>query len=203
MHIFFVAAYPVLAHLAVVGDLSWMRGAALTALAAGVLYGGLQRKSPLAWGLFAVVASICLLSVPLGFSLYFLYIPPVVIPLLFWTVFTQSLLPGNVALVTAIGEQSRGPLDKPMRNYTRRVTIIWSILLGCMVLWSALLPWLGSVQLWSLFANVINYVLIAAMFVGEFAYRRWRFKSHDHPSFLQYLKIVIHADPRQQHKRAG
>ncbi len=67
---------------------------------------------------------------------------------------------------------------------------MWTVFFAVLALWSALLPWLATITLWSLFTNFINYMLAALLFVAEFVYRKWRFQDYDQPGFVEYLKIV-------------
>ena len=75
---------------------------------------------------------------------------------------------------------------------------MWGSFFVAMVLWSALLPWLTTVMLWSLFTNFLNYLMAALLFVGEYIYRRWRFQDYDHPGIIDYIKIVVRADIRKR-----
>ena len=59
------------------------------------------------------------------------------------------------------------------------------------------LPGLASKELWSLFTNLLNYLVVGTLFGGEYLYRRYRFRDHDHPSFPEYLRIVIQTDIRK------
>ena len=197
MQFVLVLAYPLLAHLAVTLHIPWLQALALIVLALGVLYRALWEKSRFAWIFFSVFSALCITASVWNAAIYLLYLPPILIPLLFWSVFFRSLLPGKEPLVTHIGEQARGPLSVDMRIYTRKVTIMWTVMFALIASWSALLPWLASPALWSLFTNVINYVLVGALFALEFLYRKYRFRDHDHPSFYQYLRIVINANVRE------
>jgi len=189
-------SYPLLVHLAVWFDLPGLEFLALFFLILRLLLPGLKRHRLLTWGLFLVVlAALCAVSY-LDITIYFLYLPPVLISLLFFSVFLHSLLPKHVPLVTAIGERARGPLSAEMRSYTWSVTLIWTVFFALMALWSALLPWLASVEIWSLFTNFVNYILVALLFTAEFMYRKWRFQEHDHPGFIDYFKIVANARER-------
>lgn len=124
------------------------------------------------------------------------FLVPVIVHGLVGWVFLRSLLPGREPLVTAIGRRARGVLPEPMQQYTRQVTWLWAGLFVCLLLLSIVLPFV-SVVLWSWGTNVLNYALIALLLAGEFAWRRRQFPSHDHPSFINYLRIVVQADVRQ------
>lgn len=107
--------------------------------------------------------------------------------------FLRTLLPPHIALITAIGEASRGPLEPALRLYTRRITCFWGLfLLLCSLLslghWlhlPALAPlvWLPAGQL----------PLSLLIFVGEFYLRKRLFPAHNHPGFKEYLMIVANA----------
>ncbi len=198
MPVALILSYPLLVHLAVWLELPVIQVLALLVLALGLFLPGLRQGSRFTWGLFFLVLVLLCTVGYLDIAIYLLYLPPVVIPLLFWGVFLHSLLPGKVPLVTAIGERARGPLSAQMRRYTRGVTLMWTVFFAVLALWSALLPWLLTNMQWSLFTNFINYLLVVLLFVAEFVYRKWRFQDHDHPGFLDYLKIVVNADIRKR-----
>ncbi len=188
-----IVAYPVMVHLAIWLQLTFLQIVALVLFSLGILLHGLRNKSKLAWLIFSVVLLCSVLLASYDMALYVLYLPPVIIPLLILSVFIKSLLPGHVALVTDIGEKARGPLSSEMRFYTKKVTWLWVIVLSAIVTLSTLLPWLSSDFVWSLFSNILNYVFVASLFIGEFIYRKYRFPNHSHPLFLEYIKIVVMA----------
>jgi hypothetical protein len=45
-------------------------------------------------------------------------------------------------------------------------------------------------SLWSLFANVLNYLLVAALFVVEFTYRKRRFPHQPYRGLLDFTRRV-------------
>lgn len=191
MQIALILLYLPLVHFAAVTGLPLLQAAALIVLAAGIFYKGLKAKQWLLWLLLVGVSGAIALLALFDLTLYVIYLPPIVLPLLIWGMFFNTLLPGKTPLVTAIGERARGPLSREMKIYTRRVTILWSVLLLGMSLWSAWLAWLNSPLLWSLVTNCLNYVVIIVVFFGEFYYRKHHFKNHDHPSLIDYIKIVV------------
>ncbi len=173
-----------------------LTGLALISLSAAILLGGLKQKQFLVWLSFIAIAVISLTLAWYNKALYMLYVPPVIISLVFFIVFFNTLLPGKEPLVTAIGERYRGPLTQEMRHYTKGVTILWVLTCGLMFMSSILLPIYAPYELWSLFANFLNYIILAMLFFIEFVYRCWRFPDHDHPGFIDYIKIVIDAEVR-------
>lgn len=196
MPVALIILYPLLVHLSVVTDVPQLQVAAIICFACGLLFKSLQRGSKTAW---LVLLSISAAAVSFGFldiTLYVLYLPPILLPMLLLFVFGRTLLPGQEPLVTAIGEASRGPLSPAMRHYTRRITQFWCAVFVVMMSWSLILPWLQQPELWSWFTNIINYGLVALLFLGEFILRKFLFPDHNHPGFVEYLRIVTQANIR-------
>jgi uncharacterized membrane protein len=89
-------------------------------------------------------------------------------------IFGASLAPGRKAIVTVFAEKSRGALPPAVMLYTRRVTWAWCLFCVAQLLGSGLLLLFAPVSVWSAFVNGCNLPLLAAMFCGEFAWRKWR-----------------------------
>lgn len=193
MQIVLLVAYPILVHLAIVLATPALQVAALSSLTAGLFYRLLVSFRPMAWLAWLSITGGVGVLAWLDSAIYFLYFLPVLLPLLLFAVFFRTLLPGQEPLVTAIGENSRGPLSEEIRHYTRRVTQLWAGCLLSMTIWAALLPWMASAELWSLVTGGLNYMLVGLIFVGEFIYRRFRFPDHNHPGFFEYIRIVAQA----------
>ena len=194
MPVFLVVSYPILVHLSVLLGWPFLQAIALTCLTAGFSLGELKRGNPYVW---CLLVSVCAVTVSLSLldaSIYLLYIPPVAIPLLLFGVFSLTLLPGKEPIITAIGEASRGPLSKEVRSYTKKVTGMWSVIFLIMIILGVALPLAGNQLLWSWTTSVWNYAVVGLIFLGEFIYRIWRFPDHDHPNFIEYIKIVVTAN---------
>lgn len=194
MQIVLVVLYPLLVHLSVLLNLPLLQALALISLVAGFTYQGLRNRNGFLWALLLLIAALLLLLAAINSTIYLLYVPPVALPLLLAVVFINTLLPGKEPLVTAIGEASRGPLSAEMRRYTRGVTTLWAAVFCLMVLEAFVLALAGRPQLWSWVTSILNYLLIGILFLGEFIFRKWRFPDHNHPGFVEYIKIVVHAN---------
>jgi uncharacterized membrane protein len=191
-----IVLYPLLVHLSVVTDVPQLQVVAIICFAAGILLKSLQRGNTIAWLVLVVVSLVAVGFGYLNITLYVLYLPPILLPLLLLFVFGRTLLPGQEPLITAIGEASRGPLTPAMRHYTRRITQFWCAIFFLMMSWSLILPWLEQPEVWSWFTNIINYGLVAMLFIGEFILRKRLFPEHNHPGFVEYLRIVANANIR-------
>jgi uncharacterized membrane protein len=197
MQLLLLIAYPICVHYAVVTMNPEAQLLALVLLAAGVSLPGIKKHSVFSW---LVLLSVMLLSVLISYlqlTMYVLYIPPIIIPLLLFSVFFRSLQPNETPMTTRIGETIHGSFSPDMRNYSRQVTVLWCVFFILLTLWSAMLPIYASDEIWSLFTSFINYLLVALLFVAEYFYRKWRFRTFNHLSFWQYMEQVVKADIRK------
>lgn len=192
-----LVCYPLSCHFAVTLDQPQLQLLALLFLSVGIILRGLLENSWLSWGVITLLLAAGLLINVLGIQRYILYLPPVVLPLMLWSIFQRSLQSGRTPLITSIAREVRGSLSEELRNYTRRVTTTWSWLFLALSVGSALLPFVASPVVWSLFTNFLNYLFIVLLFVFEFIYRQWRFSELEHKSFYQYLQSIARVDIRQ------
>lgn len=188
-----VSAYPLLVHISMVFNLPQLLVMAPLTFLTGVFWHGLISRKIFPWLIFLILCSSVLLAEYKGLTLYLLYLPPVLIPLLLLFIFGRTLRVGREPLITAIGESARGPLSQSMRHYTWRLTQLWCVVFAGMLVCSALLPWLEQPELWSWVTNIINYGVVGVLFVGEFMLRKKIFPSHNHPGFFEYLRIIASA----------
>ena len=127
-------------------------------------------NSPLAAWLFFALASFAVIVFATGSGATLLYYPVVVNAMLF-AVFGYSLWhpPTVIERIARIREPDLPPSGI---EYTRRVTIAWLVffvLNGSIALATAVA---GDLSQWSLYNGLIAYLLMGAMFAGEFVIRR-------------------------------
>jgi uncharacterized membrane protein len=79
---------------------------------------------------------------------------------------------GRTPLCTLLADKVHGPLNAVELRYTRQVTAAWALFFLLELLVTVLLYEFASLRTWSLFANFGVPLLIALMFVGEYAVRR-------------------------------
>ena len=84
-----------------------------------------------------------------------------------FTTFAATLRRGHTSLIGSVAARVHGGLTPALTAYTRKLTMLWSGYFLGMALLSLVVyatrPWND----WSLLANVITPVVIAALFVGE------------------------------------
>ena len=177
-------AYPFTAHYAAPAT----SVALLGALAAYVL-ASLFVRHALRW-LAPPLAAGCLYFVH---APWLLYLPPVAINLALCWFFGRTLVHGRTPLIARFAIMEQGTLTGELAAYTRTLTWLWTLLFAGAAAASALLALSGNRDAWSIFTNLVNYLLVAALFLGEFVYRKLRYRSYRHQSPLQLLRNVRRA----------
>ena len=190
MQFLLILQYPVTAHLAFLSGLLWLKLAALFLVVVGVQWDSLRAMQTSAIAITVVLGIALGVIAATGWINTILLVLPGVIPLALLCVFGATLMKGAEPLVTAIGEQSRGPLSPTMRRYTRTITWLWTSLFAALTIEATLAALYADLTLWSWVINIGNPIAITCLFVGEFLYRKHRFPDHDHPSFAEYFDIV-------------
>ncbi|WP_299693889.1 hypothetical protein [Hydrocarboniphaga sp.] len=191
MQIVLGICYLIVVHLAVLRQQPALECLALVLLAAIPLYASLRAARVNAW-LLLVAASAAFYGLSLlGGAIYALFVPPIALPGMLLLVFAGSLRRGRMPLVTRIAQASSGPLDEARLDYTRHVTWLWVFVLALQVAAAFVLALTGPLWLWSLVTNFINYLLTGLLFVGEYGYRRIRFRGQPHQSFVDHLLTLI------------
>lgn len=216
-------AYPLVAHFAVVRNSMVLIVVALALLIVVALLPALARNSVPAWlTLPAVAAGLWPLSHSTHATLP-LYIAPVLLPGFMAGVFGSSLLPGQAPvieqLIRLMQPQDEAP-EAAVWAYARSLTLAWTILFvllsttnlvlallaepnGLLLAGGITPPLTVAQQWWSLFANGIGYLLVAAFFLIEYAYRRRRFPRQPYRNMLDFFLRVLAVMPRLVGNAAG
>ncbi len=184
-------AYPLLAHLATLLHSDRLAGVALAIFIAIPLIPALRQGKIDAW-LALIAACLALYACAVsGWARYLMYLPPVLIPLSVLWLFARSLRPDSVPVVTRVATKIRGELPTELQRYTRQVTQLWVAFLALMAGGSVLLAIFASPELWSLMTNIVQYLLMGAVFLFEYLYRRWRFRHLPHESFPTMIAALM------------
>jgi uncharacterized membrane protein len=115
---------------------------------------------------------------------------PIVIDVALAALFASTLRKGAEPMIARFARAERGVLETDLARYTRQLTAVWVIyFLAAAALMAAI--WLerrdGALEAFALF---VNYAGMAALFVGEWAYRRRRFSQYVHASPREMLAHV-------------
>jgi uncharacterized membrane protein len=141
-------------------------------------------------------------------------VPVAIVALVSWT-FGRTLRLGRVPLITrivcAMDQLTPEALAPELRVYTRKLTATWAVSLGAMAVADLLLalcavpdgllasagiapPFTLDHTQWSWFANGVNYGLVGALFIGEYAYRSRRFPGR-YTSIFDFLRRMAALGP--------
>jgi uncharacterized membrane protein len=208
-------AFPLISHAAVVSHNGSLTIVSLAVLALLVMLPRLVAWSPAAWCALPVVVGALVLLSRAHAAWLPLYATPVIIMLFVAWMFGHTLLPGQVPLVERLVRllHESDTLREDIRSYARRVTVAWTILmaaLGLLNLTLALVaepdgvlllagiepPFTVHVETWSLFANLLNYVIVGAFFVAEYVYRDHRFPEQRYRNMFEFLRRAAAVGPR-------
>lgn len=208
--------YPFLAHLAIARRSVALTVAAIALLATVILLPSLLRGRVIAWVAlpFIGIGGWLLLRTPL--SVLPLYAPPVLVPAFMAWVFGHTLMYGRTPLIAQLVRLLHPPDDEPeaaVWPYARGLTLAWTIVFIVLASSNLLLaafakpdglllagginpPFTVPQEWWSLFANIIGYLIAAAFFVIEYAYRRRRFPQQPWRNLFHFIGRTIGAMPR-------
>jgi Predicted membrane protein len=208
-------AYPVVAHLAILSRNQTLIASSAGVLAVLVLWPGLRRGQPGSWLVFVGVIAALWYATSRDLATLPLFAPPVLITGFVAWLFGQSLRPGNVPLIEQIAQALREPTEpwtEELAHYARRLTVAWTLLTGSLAvinLGLALLAEPGGLlltaglrppvtvplSLWSIFANLVVYVVLGAMFAVEYAWRRYRFPQQRGRGFVDFIGRLVRLGP--------
>lgn len=141
-----------------------------------------------------------ILAVLIGFQAMALYINsdlaitvailPVAIHLWVAWVFGRTLLHGREPLIRRFSRLSRGEIPPELENYTRRLTIMWTIAMVIMALIAAVTAVLLPPKIWSWVVNFGLPLASVVLFLGEHCFRAVRFAHLGENSPLKTLRTL-------------
>jgi len=201
-------AYPLLAHAASVLDSRALTLASVVVLAAAALGPALLDGRRWALASLPVVGLAIAVLARLDAVALVLFAPPVFLNAYLAWLFGHTLARGSTPLIERLVRllQPPGlPIEPGVIGYARTLTRAWTglfLVLGATNLALAALatpgglfdvagvraPMTVRIETWSLFANVLNYVLVAAIFLIEFAYRRRRFPGRPYRNLVDFFR---------------
>ena len=199
-------AYPVAAHVAVMTRSVVATAASLAVIASLFLLPRLAARSVAAWCLLPVVVAGLLWLAHSDAAWLPLYATPVFVNIFGAWIFGHTLAPGQVPLIERLARllhEGDGINDK-IASYARKVTIAWTVFLSGLAVLNTTLAMLATpngvlmlmglhpsvtvpVEVWSLFANFIDYVMAGVLFLAEYAYRQRKFPDQPYRNFFDFI----------------
>jgi len=200
-------SYPIAAHLAILSGRPVFIAASFGLLVIIVLLRPLRRGSPWAIVALAGAAIVLYLLSTSGAANLPLFVPPVAINVFLAWVFGHTLKRGEMSQIERIVRALHPPhdvLSPEIVAYARNLTRAWTwffIVLATVNLALALCatpqglllavgiqpPLAVPLDFWSLFANVLNYLLVGAMFLVEYAIRRRKFPEQAYRNIVDFI----------------
>jgi uncharacterized membrane protein len=182
----------VLSHVAALaGRPEWMPG--ITATVALIIAFALliAAQGPLGRVAWLSVAAAVVLGWRYAPSLL-LYVPPAALNVAFGAYFVLTLAPGREPRIATFARLERGAeLPPDLARYTRGLTWLWTMFFFGSAVVGVLLAAFAPLPVWSSFVNVASYVAVAALFVGEYLYRKLRFPHYRHAPLATLIRIVV------------
>lgn len=208
-------AYPLFAHAASLLNSPGLTVASVAILAAAILIRPMMDGRAWAW-LAAPAAALAIVGLwRIDAAALVLFLPPVLLSVFLAWLFGHTLLRGSRPLIERLVRLLQPPGEPPepaVIRYAGRLTFVWAALFALLALVNlglaacatpgGLLEAVGvpaplavSRETWSLFANILNYAIVAAFFVLEYAYRRRRFPGRPYRNLADFLRRAAAAGP--------
>jgi len=175
-------AYPLVVHVLILSGLSQV---ALLALILASLFSlavgwSLGRSGHWLWAVLYALLGLAGLASFLRGTPEALFLPPILINGFLALVFGASLRPGRAPVIERImATLEFEGADPPaaLRVYARTLTTQWTLFFVAVAVTSAVLAAMAPIAVWSLFANILVFVLAAALFALQYGWRLWRYRS--------------------------
>ncbi|MCU7802133.1 MAG: hypothetical protein KZQ96_02965 [Candidatus Thiodiazotropha sp. (ex Lucinoma borealis)] len=182
--------YSLSMHLSILAGLNNLL--AWIVLTVASLYAVLSYQQPIKSLFFVCFALIALFNVIAGYD-FVIYLPPILVPSILLVLFAGSLFNGREAFITRIASKmSNEKLSMKETNYTRKVTWLWSGFFILIITETVFVTIFANKEVWSLFANIYNYVFIGTLFVLEYAFRIYYFKRIPSLTKIKHLTWYSH-----------
>ena len=110
--------------------------------------------------------------------------------------FARTLFADRIPLCTQFALIVHGTLPREARDYSRRVTIAWTLFFAGMVLTTLVLFLMAPLPIWSAFANFGAAALVAVMFVAEHWIRRRALPTLPHTTLQATIRAFTAHRPR-------
>ncbi len=124
-----------------------------------------------------------------------IYLPPILMMLTILYPFIRSVTPGKTPLITRFYQLSKAENNPEKVRYTNKLTWLWIIFIILLIINNMVLSIWAPLDIWSLFTNFINYLLLLAMLVFEWIFRLFWFQQWDSP--IEFAKQLLTIDQRE------
>jgi uncharacterized membrane protein len=194
-----IAGYPVIIYLLLSYQVAWL-GALLVF---GMIVWKLQHRDNWLWWVLALLVGVLLAARLFGIDAI-LKMSPLLIHTSLFTLFIQSL--NTTPLIERFARLDFGDALPPgIAAYCRKLTILWAAFFAANIAGCVWLAIWGDAATWVLYNGLIVYLLIGALLLGEYLWRRIAFPDLEIPSLAHTIRSMINNGHRiwEQQKHDG
>lgn len=180
-----IAGYPVIIYLLLSYQIAWL-GALLVF---GLVVWKLQHRENWLW--WAVILLVSVLASARLFGIdAILKLSPLLIHTSLFYIFMQSL--NTTPLIERFARLDfDDKLPPGITTYCRKLTILWTIFFATNIAVCAWLAIRGDDAVWILYNGLIVYLLIGALLLGEYLWRRIAFPDLEIPPLARTIRSIV------------
>jgi len=179
-----IAGYPVIIYLLLVYQVAWLG----TFLVFGMVMWKLHHRDNWLWWTIVLLVGALVTARLLGIDAT-LKMSPLLIHTSLFYIFMQSL--NNTPLIERFARLDFGDaLPTGITSYCRKLTILWTVFFAANIAGCTWLAILGDDATWALYNGVIVYLLIGALLLGEYLWRRIAFPDLEIPSLARTIRSI-------------
>jgi len=180
-----IAGYPVIIYLLLSYQVAWL-GALLVF---GMIVWKLQHRDHWLWWTLALLGAVLLAARLFGIDAI-LKMSPLLIHTSLFTLFIQSL--NTTPLIERFARLDFGDALPPeITAYCRKLTLLWAAFFAANIAGCVWLAIWGDAATWVLYNGLIVYLLIGALLLGEYLWRRIAFPELEIPSLAHTVRSMI------------
>lgn len=105
--------------------------------------------------------------------------------------FGGTLRPGLKPLISMLAERVHRTLTAPMRDYTRHLTLAWTLYFLSIAALSLILHASAPFEVWATFANLVTPAALVLMFGGEYLLRYRLHPEFERVSMLEAVRAYM------------
>lgn len=124
---------------------------------------------------------------------FIVYAPPLAAFAFMALFFYRTLRPGSEPLITRVARMEHPDLPADMARHARMLTWVWSLCFMLLFAVALLLAPLLQLDMWSRWVHGLGYFVPGVLFLGEYAYRHYRFRDRHHGSLLVLIPNIVTA----------
>jgi uncharacterized membrane protein len=120
--------------------------------------------------------------------------PSVIMNVLLFVLFGNTLLPGREPLITRFRRLEEGFVSPMFVSYTRCLTVLWTVLFAIATMASLVAAVWGDMALWSWVSLIAVPAASLTFFLGEHVYRALRYGREGRSSPFRTLRTTLRPD---------